>query len=326
MEILEINDIGITVGAGGIERHVRNLCNLFKSDEDITLFKPEWESIKYNKILRKNYIYNKEELVSKIDKFKIVHIHGYMSLMVLQFLVICHKHKKIIIYSPHFHPFSTLNHPFLGRMFFCLLKPYLKHITKIFTINEEDTSFFRKYSKRVVKIPHWYELVTNCDTESCIKRHPNRILFVAKNTPDKGLSYLYKLPQNKYDIHCVTNGRLERKDFYQHSNISDAELKQLYITASLVVCPSRYEAFSYVVLEALMNKTPILISDRVRIADYLKNISGVTIFHYGDYDDFKKKVDKAMCQNVDIDAVMKIFSKDKIKEMYKKEFLSVTMI
>lgn len=322
MKILELDDIGIKQGVGGIERHVLSLCSMFSNDNEVVLHKPSWSNIRKNKLFKKNYL-TKSEIINKLTGYDVVHIHGFMSLMVLQFFYYCKKNNKIVLYSPHFHPFNTLNRPFLGRLFFMLLKPYFKRCSVIFTINDEDTAFFTKYSSNVVRIPHWYSMDT-CDTvNNNVKRVDNRILFVGKNTIDKGLDYLYKLPYNKYDVHCVTDGILERKDFIQHTSLNDKELSELYKSASLVVCPSRYEAFSYVVLEALMNGTPVLMSTRVRIADYLKDISGITIFDYGDYNAFLKSIDGSMTAKVDIKKIHSLFDESVIKEMYKKAFKHV---
>lgn len=104
--------------------------------------------------------------------------------------------------------------------------------------------------------------------------------------------------------------------------MSDSELLKLYFQASLLVVPSRYEAFSYVVLEALNCGTPVLVSNRVRIVDHLQNVSGYTVFPYGDKSAFVASIDKAMNVKVDIDAIRNIFSEKKIQkslyDIYKK--------
>lgn len=93
------------------------------------------------------------------------------------------------------------------------------------------------------------------------------VLFVGRNDTNKGIEHLYSLPDN-YRVHCVCKGTVKRNDFILHQNLGDAELACLYRQASVVVVPSRYEAFSLVALEALQYHTPVVISERVRIGDY----------------------------------------------------------
>ena len=113
-----------------------------------------------------------------------------------------------------------------------------------------------------------------------------------------------------------------RSDFHQHVNISNNALAELYIQASLVVIPSKYEAFSYVALEALFCGTPVLMSDRVRIADYLSGSCGYEIFHYGNYKEFTEKVETTIGQPVDISTAKDTFSQSHIKKLYSNIYKS----
>lgn len=316
--ILEIFDVDKNNPGGGINRHVSNLCTLFSDDADIKLSVAIWKHISYNRLINKTYL-KKQELFQTISGFDSIHIHGFASLIVWQVFRVALKLKKNIYYSPHYHPFAYLNHPFKGKIFFFfLIRPYLKKAKAIFTINNEDTKFFQRYSNSCYKIPHWGDKVCNMTNEIKI---PNRICFVGKNTKDKGLEYLYKLPYNMYDVHCVTNGKLQRDDFVQHANISDIELRKLYSSASVLVVPSRYEAFSYVALEALLNSTPVLLSDRVQIYDYLNDLECCKTFKYGDFNDFFIKISIVIGKKVCVDKIRSVFSAEKAKIDYKKIFL-----
>ena len=109
----------------------------------------------------------------------------------------------------------------------------------------------------------------------------------------------------------------------KHVNIPFDELCSLYAKAALLVVPSRYEAFSYVALEALSYGTPVLLSDRVRIADYLENVEGVSVFTYHDYKDFVEKVKKSTDLVVNDCEVKRLFSGENIKEKYMSLFMSL---
>lgn len=308
---------------GGIKKHSSDLYYLFKNDGDINIQEIKDLPCKYIPILRK-HIVNTSILKKYIQESlcETIHIHGFMSFLVIQSITISSKLKKRIIYSPHFHPFKYLNRPFLGKVFFILLlRPLLKKIDTIITINNEDTLFFTSKHNNVQRIPHWIDENITCDN---IVRKNNMILFVGRNDSNKGLEHLYALPKNKYEIHCVTNGTLKRDDFIQHTSISNNELKKLYREASVVVVPSRYEAFSLVALEALYNHTPIVISNRVRIGDYLSNSKNCQVFSYGNYKDFERAIDiilKLSNQTFD-ESILQPFSVNSIKNKYKSIYLN----
>lgn len=302
---------------GGIERHCFNIMRLFSEDKDVIIKVLSKEDIKYRFIKGINKIlFNKKELYNKIKEFDpdVVHIHGFASFAVVQSIDVANKLKKKIVYTAHYHPFYTLDNPLLGKCFFyAFLALKLKKVHSIITINKEDTDFFKKYSSNVRMIPHW--LNDNNIKDISESRRDNMVLFVGRAETNKGLDHLYSLPKDRYEIHCVSSGTFDRKDFFIHKNIQEKELYKLYSQASVLVVPSRYEAFSYAALEALTIGTPIVVSDRVRIADYLTEMQGkgVEVFPYNNFEAFNCAVEKACHENVNSDKVSMIFNKKEIK-------------
>lgn len=307
---------------GGIKHHCEELCALFTGDSSVFSKLLEEVSAFYSLLLKK-YTFNPLSLYKKIRELNpdIVHVHGFANISVIEAIIIARILNKKIVYSPHFHPFQYLQHPFLGKIFFWfLLKPVLPLVDTTVTISETDEQFFNRFHRRVVSIPHYYD--GGDGLQSGIARKKNMILFVGRNEANKGLDHLYQLP-SKYEVHCVTKGKLLRNDFILHSDVSNEELHKLYCEASLVVIPSRYEAFSYVALEAFAHGTPVVMSDRVQIATYLKGKSGYSIFKYMDYDGFIKAVEETIGSDVDYEEIMRIFSKERIKELYKSVYMQV---
>jgi glycosyltransferase involved in cell wall biosynthesis len=184
-------------------------------------------------------------------------------------------------------------------------------------VNNEDTSFFSLYSEKVIRIPLWHEKIELCEDYAKVQ---NRILFVGRSASNKGLEYLALLDNKKYDIHCVISN-YRNENYIIHNEISDVQLQNLYQSSSLLIVPSKYESFSLVALESLVCGTPILVSDKVRITDYLTGVSGVTIFEYGNKDDFLEKIDIAMKQRVNLDMVDNIFSSKMAYNNYRKIFM-----
>lgn len=309
---------------GGIKHHCESLCALFSDDNFVLQEILQNISAFFLPILKK-YTFNPFSLFKEIRKHnsQIVHVHGFANISVIEVIIIARILKKKIVYSPHYHPMQYLEHPLFGKIFFrCCLRPVLPLVDVVVTISEIDRQFFKRYHKNVISIPHHYEGEYSIQADSTYRKK-NMILFVGRNEANKGLDHLYKLPFNKYEVHCVTKGKLLRDDFIMHSDISDEDLHKLYREASLVVIPSRYEAFSYVALEAFAHGTPVVMSDRVQIATYLKGKSGYSIFNYSDYEGFVNAVEKTIGTQVDSENIMRIFDKGRIKELYKSVYMRI---
>jgi glycosyltransferase involved in cell wall biosynthesis len=303
----------------GIDKHCRALYDLFTGDQDIELLPIEnYSVIKRLRLLNKN-VASISSLVRLIKQKKcdIVHIHGFASFVVVSAIIAAKIAGKKIVYTAHYHPIETLNNPKFGKFFFAvLLKPVLRFVNTFVSLNNEDRDFFDKYVKNVYQIPHWSRLLP-INVDSSLKKK-NMILFVGRNKPNKGVEHLMHLPFGKYEVHCVCGDTIiDRSDFILHHDITNTELSNLYKEASLLVVPSKYEAFSLVALEAFMHNTPVLMSDRVRIADYLTDCRGYKVFHYGDYEEFNNSIESAMKEVVDVSKIVEIFNPSRIKELYK---------
>lgn len=323
--VILIRNVSPNNSFGGIRKHCDNLYELFREDQ--TIFIPHISNIpsNYIKFINKRY-FHFSDLYQYIKKANcdIIHLHGFMTLDILQVLIVAILLKKNIVYSPHFHPFKYLRRPMLGRLFFYLcLKFFLHCISAIITISNEDTIFFRKYHNNVIKIPHYFDNSNKKVIDSVTKKK-HMILFIGRNESNKGIEHLYHL-SSKYEVHCVTNGELLRSDFIIHNKISDDDLSKLYDEASLVVIPSRYEAFSYVALEAFSHNTPVVMSDRVQIAEYLNGIKGFNTFKYCDYEDFNRTVDKTIGTEVEMEKILDIFNKEIVKKKYQDVYINVQL-
>lgn len=300
---------------GGTTRYCQALYDMFRDNPDCQALPPK--DYPTRKSLFFHYYYKSLPLRNAIYKADIIHINGYTALGTIQAILIAHRMGKGIVYSAHWHPFRFLHFPLYSKVvFYAIFCPLIcRYVDTVVTINHEDTAFFRRLCSNVVQIPHWLNFEHK---QRAGERKANMILFVGRlNDPVKGIQHLIHLKEGVYDIHCVGPGTLpNRSDFHQHVNISDEDLASLYEQASIVVIPSKYEAFSYVALEALSYGTPVLMSDRVRIADYLHNCSGYNIFHYGNYEEFAQKIKETMEITVDTVRVQEIFSTEQIKKQY----------
>lgn len=322
IKILQIREAPLTKCAG-LDANCQGLIDLFSGDPDIIML-PTIDYTRHTVPFLHQYYLDKQEICKSIEDNKpdVIHIHGAYSFTLYVAVQCAKKYGKPIFFSPHFHPFWALRRPLMGKVFFSVItKRILKDVNTVFTINNEDTSIFSKYHNRVKRIPHWSKFKVPAAKPV---KNPKMILFVGRLAEsNKGFEHLFHLPAGKYEIHCVGKGEVVlRSDMVKHVNISNEELVRLYQEASLLVVPSRYEAFSYVTLEALACYTPVVVSDRVRIADYLQGEAGFSIFKYQDYDDFVKKVSDTIGSEVDPVKIAMHFSPDNIKNQYKAAYIN----
>lgn len=307
--------------SGGIDNYCRRLKALLKDDQDLVPIPVK--DIPARKSLFFHYYYKQKALAQEIKKADIIHINGYTAMGTVQALWTAKYYGKRVVYTAHWHPFRYLRHPLLGRLFFKVFMKVsiLKCANVVTTINAEDETFFHQFFPNVIRIPHW---LIDLPSRDNIQKKPNMILFVGRlDDQVKGIKALLYLPEGNYDIHCVGHGvsPIHRSDITYHTNSSDKELNQLYSEASLVVVTSKYEAFSYVALESLLHGTPVVMSERVRIADYLHDEDGIAIFKYGDGQSFCKQVDRMLGKSVDIERIKSIFSMDRAKSLYREAYL-----
>lgn len=308
---------------GGIGRYCRMLGDLFKDSSDFNVKVSEYlPEIPY-KFLGHAYNMRQLEDYLRSESPDIVHVNGYTNRILKQIVELSHKLNYKIVYTAHWHPFETMNKCLLKKAFFSFfVKPYLKKVNGIITINNDERNFFTNLGFKNVMIPHWN--VQQLEKAQNIINAKPKLLFVGRTRDaNKGFEHLLKIPLDKYEIHVVGDPiEVNRNDFIFHNKISNDELIKLYQDCNLTICPSRYEAFSYVALESLSNGTPILISQNVRIADHLPDES-YTIFEYKNYGDFLSKIEPAMKIVVNLDMINKIFNKESAYKSYKKLYEDV---
>lgn len=319
IKVLQIRETPATK-CGGIDANCHAISSAFRLDEDIDMLPIKDYKVVEMSFPRSKYVPYKDVYDDiKETNPDVVHVHGSYTFTFMNVVKAARKLKKRIVYSPHFHPFYSLARPKMGLIFFYVFtRTFLKYVDIVITINSEDTAWFKKFHSNVVRIPHWSKL--NSVGAEAYKKKSNQILFVGRiNDSIKGIEHIYSLPEGKYDIHCVGKGYLQsRSDITQHINISDEDLARLYSESSLLVIPSRYEAFSYVAVEALSCNTPIVASDRVRITDYFETCPYVGIFRYHDMQGFKKAVEQTIGQPVDVDHVKNVFDSERLREIYRE--------
>jgi glycosyltransferase involved in cell wall biosynthesis len=119
-------------------------------------------------------------------------------------------------------------------------------------------------------------------------------------------------------------GLPKNRDIVFKGFVSDDKKYQLMAGATLFVMPSKYESFSIVTLEAMAQKTPVLVNAQSEVlADHVK-ISGGG-FIYNDYDDFAEAINTAVTEQGRI-IVMGNLAREYVINNYSREMIRKALV
>lgn len=285
---------------GGISVYVRNISERLAKKHDVTVFAtnpgnlPRFEVVNGVKIERfrrfapgRAYFFS-WEMLSKLRKtyFDVVHGHGYQAFP-MHFSALS-KRKKFVA-STHFH---GVGHSAFRNILIKLSKPFgratLETANKIIAVSEHEKSIicnqFGLDTDEIVVIPCG---VNFGEFERQKKKQEFRsILYVGRLVAYKGVRLLVDiLPMLDDDIvlDIVGQGplRLALENHAKELNVSDrvrfsrnlprSKLVQKFMDASVFVLPSKYEAYSLVVAEALVAGLPCVLADTSALSEWIDN-------------------------------------------------------
>ncbi len=290
---------------GGVESYCYHLIKEIQlRDTSVEFYPINISNIKYRFIKQLNlYIYSKKELTERIKACDLVHINGLASYPSMQAIDISKRLQKPIICTSHYHPSYALNRPFLGELFYrFFVERRLKHIDHLIAINKEEYNLLHDRVKNCSLIPHWIN-TEDYNPKEINQSRDKAVLFIGKVfKKHKRADFMKYVPDDAKCWYVSADKIAEDKPNYvQYKDLSNEELSSLYRKATCLIVPSKYEAFSFVALEALLKGTPVLLSDRVRIADFLEGNKLVSIFEYDNVADFKDKIRRILNSNLTLD-------------------------
>lgn len=295
MKVLMIADFALTRN-GGIETHIQSLSHALTRGYSVEVIFFAGEELPGLFFLGKNVRYARN-LKAKLAEIApdVVHIHGFASLFVIQSLKLCLDNGYKVVYTPHYHPFSSLKRPLVGKTFFNIFqRGLIGRSDALIALTPSEAAFFSKIKseREVHVIPNGASIETGGKPRGERER---AIIFVGRNDHNKRLDFL--LTQERFfseshiNVHVITNElKLNAGPFLFYKDLTRVELTALYRRVSGIVIPSKYEAFSLVALEALSNKTWVLASDRVQIKDYFSGSTFYKSFEYNNEVDFQSKL------------------------------------
>ena len=197
-------------------------------------------------------------------------ITGFSSISVSVVILISLICNKRVVYAPYFHPFSVHRNPTLAFLYFHLVTKWM--LLKIDTIilpNLDSKEFFKKYNKNIFCIPLW---INNFEKYKDSSKKRSGVLFVGRLEKNKGINVLEKIDEKIcLKVVSVSDVKLKRKNVEYFKNIDDEKLNDIYRNSLITIIPSNYESFSFVQLESMLQGTPILSSENVKINENFKN-------------------------------------------------------
>ncbi len=214
------------------------------------------------------------------------------------------------VITPHYHPpIYNLKRKFLSMLYYFSQGKYiLRFSEKILPhTNCEKMKLCLIMSSRIKTtiLPSTVDVV-KFSLNKKLKRE-KIILFVGPTIEEKGadivLEIALRIIEKDKKIKCVFigTGQLEeqlkqksmknKNNFVFLKNISDKELVEWYNKASVLVLPSKYEAFGRVLAEAQACETPVVATGVGGIPEVVKDGDTGFLVDYGNWDEMKKYIE-----------------------------------
>jgi glycosyltransferase involved in cell wall biosynthesis len=285
---------------GGILEYVRNISERLARRHDVTVFATNSGSdflrrevingVKVQRFERfapgKAYFLSLSMLMTlRKSEFDVVHGHCYQAFP-MHFSALA-KHRRLIV-STHFHGVghSSFRNALI-RTFRLVGKRTLRTADKIIAVSEFEKSLllsqFRLGEEKVLVVPCGVDL----KELSGLKKQKSTfrsVLYVGRLQDYKGVQYLVEvMPRLANDVQldivgkgvlrpllekrAAELGMLDRIRFYQ--DLSRRQLLQMYADADVFALPSRYEAYSMAVAEALAAGTPCVVANSSALTEWI---------------------------------------------------------
>lgn len=304
MKILQVCSAPYILG-GGISEYVRNISERLARKHDVTVFAsnptgnlPRFEVINGVPVKRFRTFAPSGAYILSLElpiwlnkmKFDVIHAHNYHAFPIHIAAALAKRNKFFV--SPCFH--GAGHTPFRNSIL-GVVKPFgkrtLKKANKILAASEYERSLLcQQFGFKLDEIMVIPRGVDFSEFEG-LKREKHKfksILFVGRLRNYKGVIYLVealaKLPDNmildivgKGPLRSSLESRAKTLKVYDrirfHTFLEREELLQLYANADVFVLPSKYEAYSKVIAEALTAGTPCIVTNATALKDWIDNKS-----------------------------------------------------
>lgn len=169
--------------------------------------------------------------------------------------------------------------------------------------------------KKINVIPNGINISQAIKPSTLVNYNKNiiKVLFVGRLTKGKGadllikaINYLYEIKElNRFEFTMVGKegsykdmkfkkyiSKEVNKEIFRYIKFTDDiprnEVNKLYRSTDIVIIPSMYESFSYVMIEAMYNKSIIISSGKGAMKEIIESTDGNYIFKENDFIDIAK--------------------------------------
>lgn len=234
------------------------------------------------------------------SEYDIVHIQSWWNLVALFSALICWTRNWKYVITPRgmLSPYTYQNSIFKRLIHFCFGDMLLKKSVVHATASDEAVKIEALNLKYNIQVAPNYVSINIPSIERNINTIP-QLLFLSRIHPKKGLDILIKsiklLPMDVH-LNIVGDGDLEYIDSLKriandigvsdkitwHGSVYDQSKFAFYANNDLMILPSHDENFANNVLESLLLGTPVVISENVGLAIFVKNNNLGWVFKGGE--------------------------------------------
>ncbi|OLD40606.1 MAG: hypothetical protein AUI60_04080 [Thaumarchaeota archaeon 13_1_40CM_2_39_4] len=300
---------------GGVEVHLKEIAERLKKMVDLEIYaldhniksfqQTEINGVKIKRFATRNL---SNEIRIPSSEFSralsncdadMIHLHTFHSLLPYCTLNAKYNFEHKLVITPHYH---GKGHSFLRSVLFKLYKPVLGKISrkadKIICVSTYEKSLilqdFGVRNDNVVVIPNGISLGEYpADRNTC--RKASKILSVGRlekyKNFDKVIKALKLLENTDFTLSIVGDGpersslmNIIRQLHLEHkvslrSNLSREELLKEYVTSSIFILPSRYEAYGIAVAEAQSLGLRTIVSNAAALSEFVDGgyAQGITL-------------------------------------------------
>lgn len=319
MKILQVSSSSYAVDTG-LSEYVRNISARLAKTHDVTVFATNPESrlprsqvideVNVERFPANSPYYFSWAMMLRLrkERFDVVHGHNYHAFPLhMSALAKCSR----FVISPVFHGAGhTTFRSSLILLSKSIGKRTLAKAEKLLAASDYEKNILQEYfnfdPSRIDVIPRG----VNFEEFEGLKHHQSdqkSVLYVGRLVDYKGVQHLLEvLPKLKHkDVILKLVGKGSMRDSLEkrarqlnvHQNIrfyhdlERRELLQMYSDADVFVLPSRYEAYSKVVAEALVAGTPCIVTDTSALSEWIDNQSVMGVKFPVDISDLTELID-----------------------------------
>lgn len=234
------------------------------------------------------------------SEFEVVHIQSWWNLVALLSAFICWIRKWKYVVTPRgmLSPYTYQNSILKRLIHFCFGNTLMKNAVVHATASDEAVKIEALNSKYNIQVAPNYVSIDIPSIERSKNSTP-QLLFLSRIHPKKGLDILIKsiklLPMDVH-LNIVGDGDLDYIDSLKkiandlgvvdkiswHGSVYDQSKFSYYANNDLMILPSHDENFANNVLESLLLGTPVVVSENVGLAIFVKNNNLGWVFKGGE--------------------------------------------